>query len=119
MRVIIREFSLREKEIILEVPNYNITIKELKKIYNRYQYNGLNYQFKFDGVVLRNDKKRLSDYGYEEGDVVSSFRPCGGGGPTLENPGPTHLCPYGCGRQIPNGYNGCTELLKEIPGFFG
>ena len=117
MRVIIREFSLREKEIILEVPNYNITIRELKEIYNRYQHNRLYDLFQFEGQVLGNDK-RLSDYDYEEGDIILASS-CIGGGPTLENPGPTHLCPYGCGRQIPNGYNGCTELLKEIPSFFG
>ena len=117
MRVIIRE-NLRAKEIILEVPNYNITIRELKEIYNKYQHNRSYDQFKFDGQILGNDE-RLSDYDYEEGDIISSVPSARGGGPTRENPGPTHLCPYGCGRQIPDCFNGCTELLKAIPDFFG
>ena len=31
---------------------------------------------------------------------------------------PTHICPYGCGRQIPDGYKGCKELLKDFPNYF-
>ena len=30
----------------------------------------------------------------------------------------THICPYGCGRQIPDEYKGCTELLAEHPDYF-
>ena len=29
-----------------------------------------------------------------------------------------HICPYGCGRRIPNAYKGCTELLKDHPNYF-
>ena len=29
-----------------------------------------------------------------------------------------HICPYGCGRMIPCGYKGCTELLQERPNYF-
>ncbi len=31
--------------------------------------------------------------------------------------GGKHICPYGCGRMIPDGYQGCTELLKEFPNY--
>ena len=31
----------------------------------------------------------------------------------------THLCPYGCGRQIPDKYKGCSELLQAEPNYFG
>ena len=31
----------------------------------------------------------------------------------------THTCPYGCGRQIPDKYNGCSELLQAEPNYFG
>jgi hypothetical protein len=31
----------------------------------------------------------------------------------------THICPYGCGRQIPNEFKGCTELLAVHPRYFG
>ena len=30
----------------------------------------------------------------------------------------THICPYGCGRQIPDEFKGCTELLAEYPDYF-
>ena len=29
-----------------------------------------------------------------------------------------HICPYGCGRYIPDEYKGCTELLQAKPNFF-
>ena len=29
-----------------------------------------------------------------------------------------HICPYGCGRIIPDEYKGCTELLQERPNYF-
>lgn len=29
-----------------------------------------------------------------------------------------HTCPYGCQRQIPNAFRGCTELLQAIPDYF-
>jgi adenine specific DNA methylase Mod len=32
--------------------------------------------------------------------------------------GGEHICPYGCGRYIPNEYKGCTELLKDQPNYF-
>jgi hypothetical protein len=30
----------------------------------------------------------------------------------------THICPYGCGRPIPNEFYGCTELLNVHPNWF-
>ena len=29
-----------------------------------------------------------------------------------------HICPYGCGRLIPDEYKGCTELLQAKPNYF-
>ena len=29
-----------------------------------------------------------------------------------------HVCPYGCGRPIPNAFRGCTELLEAYPNYF-
>ena len=31
--------------------------------------------------------------------------------------GSKHICPYGCGRMIPNKYHGCTELLRDLPNY--
>ena len=28
-----------------------------------------------------------------------------------------HICPYGCGRNIPDGFKGCTELLQFNPNY--
>jgi hypothetical protein len=32
--------------------------------------------------------------------------------------GGEHICPYGCGRLIPDEYKGCTELLQAKPNYF-
>ena len=32
--------------------------------------------------------------------------------------GGLHICPYGCGRYIPDEYKGCTELLQAKPNYF-
>ena len=32
--------------------------------------------------------------------------------------GGEHICPYGCGRYIPDEYKGCTELLQAKPNYF-
>jgi hypothetical protein len=29
-----------------------------------------------------------------------------------------HVCPYGCGRPIPNSFYGCSELLQAYPNYF-
>jgi hypothetical protein len=31
----------------------------------------------------------------------------------------THICPYGCGRRVPNEFKGCTELLQARPNYYG
>ena len=32
--------------------------------------------------------------------------------------GGEHICPYGCGRSIPDEYKGCTQLLAALPNYF-
>ena len=32
--------------------------------------------------------------------------------------GGEHICPYGCGRYIPDEFKGCTELLAARPNYF-
>lgn len=44
--------------------------------------------------------------------IIMIDNSCLAGGP------PEHICPYGCGRMIPDGYKGCTELLQERPNYF-
>ena len=72
-------------------------------------------QYLYHGEVLDYDSD-LSDYGIGDGDIIGVFDDdIRGGG---EGDG-SHICPYGCGRQIPDGYKGCTELLQAKPNYFG
>ena len=64
--------------------------------------------FKYNGEILQY-KFTLSSCGIEDGDSILVN--------TLISRG-THICPYGCKRQIPDEYNGCTELLKDKPHYF-
>ena len=93
----------------IEIQN-DITIIDLKKkckLASRFCH------FFYRGKRLE-DYKRVCDYGIKEYDKIYYYEGIVlGGGPT------THICPYGCGRQIPDNYKGCTELLKDIPNYFG
>ena len=106
------------RTVDLEVSN-DIRIRELAFKYGKYiGFMSKNIIFIFMGKILKFERK-LSDYDIEDGDTIMvSPRYLAGGGPTRDCPGPTHVCPYGCGRQIPNDFKGCTELLKAIPNFF-
>ena len=75
------------------------------------------FQYFYHGKVLDNGRD-LSDYGIKDIDIIefidsNEYRGGGGEG------GGSHICPYGCGRQIPDGYKGCTELLQAQPNYFG
>ena len=75
------------------------------------------FQYFYHGKVLDNGRD-LSDYGIKDMDIIefidsNEYRGGGGEG------GGFHICPYGCGRQIPDGYKGCTELLQAQPNYFG
>lgn len=103
--------------IALEVQN-DITIRELNEKYCQIRgFMKRKFRFRFVDKIL-NYEKKLSDYEIEDGDMIYANGAIMGGGPTRDNPGPTHVCPYGCGRQIPEDFKGCTELLKAIPDFF-
>ena len=41
-------------------------------------------------------------------DTCLDFTQLGGG---------KHICPYGCGRMIPDQYHGCSELLRDCPNY--
>ena len=94
----------------IEIQN-DITIIDLKKkckLASRFCH------FFYRGKILE-DYKRVCDYGIKEYDKIYYEEYASGGGPLPT----THICPYGCGRQIPDDYKGCTELLKDIPNYFG
>lgn len=65
----------------------------------------------------------FAEIGMKNGDrIFFNLNKLGGGEPllkdTLKAYYPEHICPYGCGRMIPDGYKGCTELLQERPNYF-
>ena len=95
------------KKYTLDISNNN-TILEMKKQYAKDNYYSI--LFKYDGEILR-DNETLNYYGIEEGDIIIASETSRGGGGG-------HICPYGCGRFIPDNYKGCTELLKDFPNYF-
>ena len=90
----------------------DLTFREVKEKYYSALGDFTDVQFKLKHGVVPKDRKRLCDYDIEDGDVIIAIMahiiPGGGG----------HICPYGCGREIPDNYKGCTELLKDHPNYF-
>ena len=100
----------RGQRTTLDVPN-NITVEELDDRYARIiGVGGHRFQYRFLDEVLKYDRN-LSYYGIEHDDIIVANEYSRGGGGE-------HTCPYGCGRNIPDNYKGCTELLKDFPNYF-
>ena len=107
MQIII--LDSRNRKIELNISD-DLTIREVKEKYYTALGDFRRVNFKYDGENLQ-DNKRLYDYRIEDDDcIVSGLVTRGGGG--------VHICPYGCGREIPDNYKGCTELLKDHPDYF-
>ena len=100
----------------LDVPE-NITIEELRDEF--FPEIGLPY---YRGPIIHHGNTifggRLSDYDIEDGDIIFVPSEMRGAGGEIENES-THICPYGCGRQVPNEFKGCTELLQARPNYYG
>ena len=101
MRIIIM-YGTGEKDV-LNVST-DLTIQEIKRLIK-----SPNARFIWGGDFLE-DNLRLRDYDVEEDDIIMAS--------TIRKGGGEHICPYGCGRKIPDGYEGCTELLKAYPDYF-
>ena len=108
----------RFESYIIEVPEY-ISVFEMHEIFCKTSGYPMrqHLQYLYRGKVLDYDSD-LSDYGIKDRDIIefidrNEYRAGGGEG------GGSHICPYGCGRQIPDGYKGCTELLQAKPNYFG
>ncbi len=117
----------------LDVPE-NITIEELRDEF--FPRIGLSH---YRGPIIINDNDdneeeifggRLSDYDIEDGDkiivldddykekMLEKHEIIAIGVREIKNES-THICPYGCGRQVPNEFKGCTELLQARPNYYG
>jgi len=112
MKIFIR---VKGRKIELDVSE-DLTFREVKEEFREVKekyYSALgdftDVNFIYKGVVPK-DEERLCDCDVEDGDVIiaSPYARAGGG----------HICPYGCGRKIPDNYKGCTELLKDHPNYF-
>ena len=88
----------------------DLTFREVKKKYYSALGDFTSVKFLCNGEVLK-DEKRLCDYDVEDDDIITAA-------PLLAQGGGGHICPYGCGREIPDNYKGCTELLKDHPNYF-
>ena len=98
----------RGRKIELDVSE-DLTFREVKEKYYSALGDFTGVWFLYNGAVPK-DEERLCDCDVEDGDIITAIpRSKGGGG---------HICPYGCGREIPDNYKGCTELLKDHPNYF-
>ena len=108
MKIFIHDMRGRRRQIELHVSE-DLTFREVKEKYYSALGDFTDVQFKWDGGVPK-DEKRLCDCDVEDGDIIMASPYARGGG--------GHICPYGCGREIPDNYKGCTELLKDHPNYF-
>ena len=100
--------DIKGREIELHVSE-DLTFREVKEKYYSALVDFTSVQFLYNGEVPK-DEKRLCDYDVEDDDIITAIPRSKGGG--------RHICPYGCGREIPDNYKGCTELLKDHPNYF-
>ena len=88
-----------DKPVNTLFPKLNIADKNIRFIFHGMTYGIWSFE-------------TFAEIGMKDGVKIIILNPCHGGG------GPEHICPYGCGRMIPDGYKGCTELLQERPNYF-
>ena len=105
MKIVI---STGARKIELEVHN-DLTIKELRELASFPSH----YRF-FLGKNILLEERRLSDYRITGNKRVRIIALSSETNDTIGS----HICPYGCGREIPDNYKGCTELLRDQPNYF-
>ena len=98
----------------------NSIIKDVLKeflVRNDY-YGGLDpriYAFRYGCKILNSPRfidKRINSLVTDGGKIVFVKKS------DMTYSGGEHICPYGCGRLIPDEYKGCTELLQAKPNYF-
>ena len=120
MKIIVN-FKRREfVEVQPDEPVYTLWhILDIPRRNTRFQFRGMSYDM--------NSFKTFAEIGIKDGDKIVVLDEAKVGLPEMaplgflgkhEGGGPEHICPYGCGRMIPDGYKGCTELLQERPNYF-
>ena len=104
MKIVI---STGARKIELEVHN-DLTIKELQELASFPSH----YIF-FLGKTILFEKRRLSDYGITGNKIVRILAFSN----EINATNGSHICPYGCGWEIPDNYKGWTELLRDQPNY--
>ena len=107
MKIIVRTYCYSTRKVVEVQPN-----EPVNTLLNKLNIPLIDSRFTFGGVKYdMRSFKTFAEIGMEDDDVIVVMGKSKGGGPE-------HICPYGCGRMIPDGYKGCTELLQERPNYF-
>ena len=108
----IRVCSYDGKKFVLYVPRpRDMKIIELKEEIAKSSLGQRIFELRLRNRILK-DFETLESYRIKDNDQIFMMPKCAGGG------GSEHLCPYGCGRMIPDEFKGCTELLQARPNYF-
>ena len=107
----------RAKPYTIDVPK-DIPIYLMNKQFCEVTGRERTYKYFYHGQILDYDNN-LSDYAIRDGDIIGLNYNNQEKVEGLVYASGFHICPYGCGRQIPDGYKGCTELLQAQPNYFG
>ena len=86
---------------------------EYLKIIGKSSLNLVDIDFIVRGKIINRPKflnKKVNELMHEGDKIIVMERYVGGGGSF-------HICPYGCGRNIPDCFKGCTELLEFNPNY--
>ena len=115
----IRFFDGKGKEDTMCVEPNSIIKDVLKEFLKRNNYyenvEPSIYSFKYNGKILNSAKfidRRVNDL-LRPGAIIHFVNK-----KDMKYSGGEHICPYGCGRLIPDEYKGCTELLQAKPNYF-
>ena len=106
MIIICKLGSKIKKEVNVNPEDGLYVLLELLKLPKRYS------NFGFKGMKWNiSSTKTFKEIGMDDHSKIFFFVQMRGGGPE-------HICPQGCGRNIPDGYVSCSDLLKDDPYYF-
>ena len=93
----------------------DVLLQFLERIDAPLNLDRVNVSFRFGSKFLNSPKfieKKVKEL-LPSGSLINYIKK-----KNLTYSGGEHICPYGCGRYIPDEYKGCTELLQAKPNYF-